>query len=121
MIENKYEAAFHFQSNQNGLSGPKGNKNIICTVVTFYDRHMALTTAAVKSNKKPWIQRTHIKNENRRLGFIKSLHMQLQSNLNGSNTDGSFTMANSNSFFSPNEILPITQENKYLGKFSLLS
>ena len=42
----------------------------------------------------------------------------LQSNLNGSNTDGSFTMANSNSFLSPNEILPIAQENKYLEKFS---
>ena len=35
----------------------------------------------------------------------------IQSNLNGSNTDGSFTMANSNSF-------PLDQENKYLGKFS---
>ena len=32
--------------------------------------------------------------------------------------DGSFTMANSNSFLSPNEILPIAQENKYLEKFS---
>ena len=42
----------------------------------------------------------------------------VQSNLNGSNTDGSFTMANSNSFLSPNEILPIAQENKYLGKLS---
>ena len=27
-------------------------------------------------------------------------------NLDSSNTDGSFTMANSNSFFSPYEILP---------------
>ena len=43
---------------------------------------------------------------------------QLQSNLNGSNTDGSFTIANSNHFLSPYEILPIAQENKYLGKFS---
>ena len=42
----------------------------------------------------------------------------LQSNLDGSNTDGSFTMANSNSFLSPYEILPIAQENKYLKKFS---
>ena len=42
----------------------------------------------------------------------------LQSNLNISNTDGSFTMANSNSFLSPYEILPIAQENNYLGKFS---
>ena len=44
--------------------------------------------------------------------------MDLQSNLNSSNTDGSFTMANSNSFLSPYEILPLAQENKYLGKFS---
>ena len=42
----------------------------------------------------------------------------LQSNLNSSNTDGSFTMANSNSFLSPYEILPIDQENKYLRKLS---
>ena len=40
------------------------------------------------------------------------------SNLDSSNTDGSFTMANSNSFLSPYEVLPIAQENKYLGKFS---
>ena len=43
---------------------------------------------------------------------------QIQSNLNSSNTDGSFTMANSNSFLSPYEILPLAQENKYLGKCS---
>ena len=42
----------------------------------------------------------------------------IQSNLDNSNTDGSFTLANSNSFFSPYEVLPIAQENKYLGKFS---
>ena len=42
----------------------------------------------------------------------------IQSNLDSSNTDGFFTMANSNSFLSPNEVLPITQGNKYLGKFS---
>ena len=29
-------------------------------------------------------------------------------------------MANSNSFLSPYEILPLAQENKYLGKFSYL-
>ena len=45
-------------------------------------------------------------------------HIHIQSNLNSSNTDGSFTMANSNSFLSPYEILPLAQENKYLGKFS---
>ena len=31
--------------------------------------------------------------------------------------DGSFTMADSNSFLSPYEILPIALENKYLRKF----
>ena len=41
----------------------------------------------------------------------------LQSNLNSSNTDGSFTMANSNSFLSPYEI-QIDQENKYFRKLS---
>ena len=43
----------------------------------------------------------------------------IQYNLNGSNTDGSFTVDNSNSFFSPYKILPIAQENKYLGIFFL--
>ena len=37
----------------------------------------------------------------------------IQSNFNGSNTDGSFTMAYSNSFFSPYGIFPIPQGNKY--------
>ena len=32
--------------------------------------------------------------------------------------DGSFTMANSNSFLSAYEVPSIAQENKYLGKFS---
>ena len=42
----------------------------------------------------------------------------LQSNLNSSTTDSSFTMANSNSVLSPYEILPIDQENKYLRRLS---
>ena len=42
----------------------------------------------------------------------------IQYNLNGSNPDGSFTVDDSNSFFSPHKILPIAQENKYLGMFS---
>ena len=42
----------------------------------------------------------------------------IQSNLNSSNIDGSFTMSYLNSFLSPYEILSIAQENKYLGKFS---
>ena len=44
--------------------------------------------------------------------------MQIQSNLNISNTDGSVIMANSNSLWSADEILWIAQENKYLGNFS---
>ena len=51
-----------------------------------------------------------------KLSNRKSLESVLQTD--GSNTDGSFTMANSNSFLSPYEILPIAQENKYLRKFS---
>ena len=47
-----------------------------------------------------------------------SATQDIQSNLDGSNTVGSFTMANSNSFLSPYEILLIAQENKYLRKFS---
>ena len=43
---------------------------------------------------------------------------EIQSNLNSSNADGSFTNANSNSFLSPYVLLPIAQENKYLSKFS---
>ena len=43
---------------------------------------------------------------------------ELQYNLHGSNPDGSFTVDDSNSFFSPYKILPIAQENKYLGFFS---
>ena len=42
----------------------------------------------------------------------------VQQNRNSSNTDGSFTMANSNSFLNPYEILPIVQENTYFRKFS---
>ena len=37
--------------------------------------------------------------------------------LDSSNTDGSFTMANSNLFLSHYEVIPIAPE-KYLGKFS---
>ena len=43
----------------------------------------------------------------------------IQYNINGSNTNGSFTVDDSNSFFSPYKILPIAQENKYLMIFFL--
>ena len=46
-----------------------------------------------------------------------STNKLLQSNLNSSNTDGSFPMANLNSVLSPYEILPIDQEY-YLRKLS---
>ena len=42
--------------------------------------------------------------------------LELQCNLNGSNTDGSFTVDDSNSFLSPKQILPIAQENIHLGQ-----
>ena len=45
--------------------------------------------------------------------------MDIQSNLKSSNTDGSYLwLIRTRFFFSPYEILPIAQENKYLGKFS---
>ena len=46
-------------------------------------------------------------------GLYHLCHSCIQLNLNSSNTDGSFTMVNSNSFLSPLEILLIAQENKF--------
>ena len=57
--------------------------------------------------------RTHI---NTHLGpiffacWVVMMSTLLQYNLNGSNTDGSFTVDDLNSFFSPYKILPIAQE-----------
>ena len=48
--------------------------------------------------------------------MIEALSGHLQLNLNSSNTDGSFLMANSNSFLSPYEILIIAQEKNVSGK-----
>ena len=50
--------------------------------------------------------------------IITTIEMQVQSNLNSSNTDISFTAADPNSFLSPYEVLPIAAENKNLRKFS---
>ena len=47
------------------------------------------------------------------------VYFHVQYNLNGSNPDGSLTVADSNSFVSPYKILPIAQENKYLRIFFL--
>ena len=49
----------------------------------------------------------------------KGRHSYIQYNLDGSNADGSFTVDDSNSFFTPYKILRIAQENKYLGIFFL--
>ena len=54
-----------------------------------------------------------------KVSFLFTTFNHIQYNLNGSNTDGSFTVDDSNSFFSPYKILPIAQENKYLGIFFL--
>ena len=61
------------------------------------------------------------KRENCPFGAISPLFhniFHIQYNLSGSNTDSSFTVDVSNSFFSPYKILPIAQENKYLMIFS---
>ena len=50
--------------------------------------------------------------------YIYTIYMYIQYNLNGLNMDGSFTVDDSNSFFSSYKILPIAQENKYLMIFS---
>ena len=49
-----------------------------------------------------------------KLCFLVSVE-NIQYNLNGSNTDGSFTVHDSNSLFSPYLILLVAQENKYIG------
>ena len=49
------------------------------------------------------------------MGLQTSIRCEFQYNLNGSNTDGSFTVDDSNFCFSPYKFLPIAQENKYLG------
>ena len=59
------------------------------------------------------------RNRHKKFRFCFDQIYSIQYNLNGSNTDGSFTVDDSNSFFSPYKILPIAQENKYLGIFFL--
>ena len=56
-------------------------------------------------------------NWDKMLDFELQCVLDTQYNLNASNTDGSFTVDDSNSFFSPYKIIPIAQENKYLGIF----
>ena len=56
--------------------------------------------------EKMWVAKSYS------LFFSKKYQNIVQYNLNGLNTDGSITMDDSNSFFSPYKILPIAQENK---------
>ena len=49
--------------------------------------------------------------------FVAQMIIKIQYNLNGSNTDGSFSVDDSNSFLSPYTIL--LKKNKYLGIFFL--
>ena len=51
-------------------------------------------------------------------GILKKKYVQSNFNTCSLNTDGSFTMAHSSSFFNPYEIVPRAQENRYLGKIS---
>ena len=57
---------------------------------------------------------THSLNKNKKK---KSKLNKIQYNLNGSNPDGSLTVDDSNSFFSPYKILPIAQENNFFSYF----
>ena len=68
-------------------------------------------TSSLFTNQGPVVQSV--------VSLTSSLAIKIQYNLNGSNTDGSFTVDDSNSFFSPYKILPIAQENKYLMIFFL--
>ena len=69
-------------------------------------------------NKKKTTKTFESATVNDPLMFESFKYYYIQSNLDSSNTDSSFTMANSNSFLSSYEILPIALKNKYLGEFS---
>ena len=84
------------------------NESTVFTLRSQTDRPKQIVYAQIK-NRSEWS--AYIQN------VIISPLLEIQLNLNSSNTDGSLTMANSNSFLSPFEILPTAQENKYLGKF----
>ena len=92
-------------------------ENAICTALwrsqVSQTRYRAKKKKKKKKKKKQKINPKNLASERYTAEFL-----YIQSNLDGSNTDGSFTMANSNSVLSPYEILPIAQENKYLRKFS---
>ena len=76
---------------------------------------------ALKTEIRPWVCALLSINVISTLSHVLPLFSrvaEIQYNLNGLNTDGSFTVDDSNSFFSTYKILPIAQENKYLMIFS---
>ena len=81
-------------------------------MLTQHPLYQTVDVPTVDFIEKSWIA----DNISRRISQLYRRHIQW--NLNSSNTDGSFTMANSNSVLSPYEILPMDQENKYLRMLS---
>ena len=76
---------------------------------------------ALKTEIRPWVCALLSINVISTLSHVLPLFSrvaEIQYNLNGLNTDGLFTVDDSNSFFSTYKILPIAQENKYLMIFS---
>ena len=79
----------------------------------YLNRHVFIVThASLENGVYDWVFHWHIKNTTI-IWFT-----QVLSNLNSSNQDGLFTIANSNSFLSPYDTFPIAQENKHFRKIS---
>ena len=86
------------------------NNSVLATLLT----HSIYMQLSDTEKRVYWISFSWSNDKN----IIIYIHSDIQSNLDCSNIDGSFTMANSNSFLGPYEILPIVQEYKNLRKFS---
>ena len=77
-------------------------------------------------NDSEYKQKSHCVSFSLKIAFRNVKHFSpteptvhaIQSNLNSTNIDGSIPMDNSNLFLSPYEILPTTQENRYVGNCS---
>ena len=92
------------------------NLPTVSSTLRFCTKHIIWTIVRIVSMKwSEWMPLLWC--ENKKLSYIVTI-LELQSNLNSSNTDGLFTMADWNSFLSPYEILPTAPENKYYRKFS---
>ena len=75
-----------------------------------------LKSASASSQSAQSVRRPHLETlhpwQSKMRPVYRDKELELQYNLNGSNTDGSNTLDDSNSFFSPYKILPIARENK---------